>query len=169
MNECKVHRKQEQPEKGSVWQNTPFVILVRYKPSQVYFARIRINGKLVRRSLKTNQTAAAKLRLADFEKSERQKAHSANAVANGKMTFGDALAVFQARVRANPAIKPRTKEYCAYRITHHDLRHLFATRYIESGVDIPTVSPWLRHKDGGALAMKVHDHLRNQHSVAMVH
>ncbi len=26
------------------------------------------------------------------------------------------------------------------RITHHDLRHLFATRCIESGVDIPTVS-----------------------------
>jgi hypothetical protein len=24
------------------------------------------------------------------------------------------------------------------RITHHDLRHLFATRSIESGVDIPT-------------------------------
>ena len=29
------------------------------------------------------------------------------------------------------------------RITHHDLRHLFATRCIESGVDIPTVSRWL--------------------------
>jgi integrase len=35
------------------------------------------------------------------------------------------------------------------RITHHDLRHLFATRCIESGVDIPTVSRWLGHKDGG--------------------
>ena len=30
-----------------------------------------------------------------------------------------------------------------HRITHHDLRHLFATRCIESGVDIPTVSRWL--------------------------
>jgi integrase len=35
------------------------------------------------------------------------------------------------------------------RITHHDLRHLFATRCIESGVDIPTVSRWLGHQDGG--------------------
>ena len=26
------------------------------------------------------------------------------------------------------------------RITHHDLRHMFATRCIESGVDIPTLS-----------------------------
>ena len=42
------------------------------------------------------------------------------------------------------------------RITHHDLRHLFATRCIESGVDIPSVSRWLGHKDGGALAMKVY-------------
>jgi integrase len=37
------------------------------------------------------------------------------------------------------------------RITHHDLRHLFATICIESGVGIPTVSRWLGHKDGGAL------------------
>jgi integrase len=53
------------------------------------------------------------------------------------------------------------------RITHHDLRHLFATRCIESGVDIPTVSRWLGHKDGGALAMKVYGHLRDQHSTEM--
>jgi integrase len=53
------------------------------------------------------------------------------------------------------------------RITHHDLRHLFATRCIESGVDIPTLSRWLGHKDGGALAMKVYGHLRDQHSVEM--
>ena len=53
------------------------------------------------------------------------------------------------------------------RITHHDLRHLFATRCIESGVDIPTVARWLGHKDCGALAMKVYGHLRNQHSQEM--
>jgi integrase len=53
------------------------------------------------------------------------------------------------------------------RITHHDLRHLFATRCIESGVDIPTVSRWLGHRDGGALAMRVYGHLRDQHSTEM--
>jgi integrase len=53
------------------------------------------------------------------------------------------------------------------RITHHELRHLFATRCIESGVDIPTVSRWLGHKDGGALAMKTYGHLRNEHSQKM--
>jgi integrase len=51
-------------------------------------------------------------------------------------------------------------------ITHHDLRHLFATRCIESGVDIPTVSRWLGHADGGALAMRTYGHLRQEHSTA---
>ncbi|MFA5263025.1 MAG: tyrosine-type recombinase/integrase [Opitutaceae bacterium] len=50
------------------------------------------------------------------------------------------------------------------KFTHHDFRHFFATSCIESGVDIPTVSRWLGHKDGGALAMRVYGHLRVGHS-----
>jgi len=50
------------------------------------------------------------------------------------------------------------------RLTHHDFRHLFATRCIEASVDIPTVSRWLGHSDGGALAMKTYGHLRDEHS-----
>jgi integrase len=65
------------------------------------------------------------------------------------------------------AIDTACKKLSIVRITHHDLRHLFATRCIESGVDIPTVSRWLGHKDGGALAMKVYGHLRDSHSTAM--
>ena len=34
------------------------------------------------------------------------------------------------------------------------------------GVDIPTVSRWLGHKDGGALPMKTYGHLRCEHSIA---
>ncbi len=52
------------------------------------------------------------------------------------------------------------------RITHHDLRHLFITRCIESGVDIPTISRWIGHKDGGALLMRRYGHLRDEHSLA---
>ena len=364
-----VNAPNDHQKPNSVWQKTPYANLLRYKPSCIYFARVRINGKLIRRSLKTSLITVAKLRLADLEKEERQKAQSADAVANGKMTFRDTLDVFKTRVEANPALKPRTKEYCAWRcaallkswpglesmdvsrissaecrdwsvknasqnsssshnytvsilrrvfaiamesggrydnpalgaqrvkqrtkkqiqlpeygqferlvaevrnsgsgyakpaselvkflayggfrigearfvtwgdcdlnrgeitvrgdpetgtknseirrvpmipdmrkllermrserpnespetpvmrvwecqksidraskvlgirrITHHDLRHLFATRSIESGVDIPTVSRWLGHKDGGALAMKTYGHLRNEHSQQM--
>jgi integrase len=53
------------------------------------------------------------------------------------------------------------------RVTHHDLRHLFATRCIESGVDVLTVSRWLGHKDGGMLAMRTYGHLRDEHSQEM--
>jgi len=52
--------------------------------------------------------------------------------------------------------------------THHDFRHFFATTCIESGVDIFAVSRWLGHKDGGALAMRVYGHLRQEHSFAAI-
>jgi integrase len=64
------------------------------------------------------------------------------------------------------ALNRACRKVGADRITHHDLRHLFATRCIESGVDIPTVSRWLGHKDGGALAMRTYGHLRREHSIA---
>jgi integrase len=65
------------------------------------------------------------------------------------------------------AIDSACKKLGITRFTHHDLRHLFATRCIESGVDVPTVSRWLGHKDGGALAMKTYGHLRDLHSTTM--
>ena len=52
-------------------------------------------------------------------------------------------------------------------LTNHHLRHMFATRCIECAVDIKTVSSWLRHKDGGALAMRYYAHVRNEHSKEM--
>jgi integrase len=52
-------------------------------------------------------------------------------------------------------------------LTHHSFRHLFATFCIESGIDIPTVSRWLGHQDGGVLAMKTYGHLRREHSQRM--
>lgn len=69
--------------------------------------------------------------------------------------------------RCPESLKRVCEESGIPRISHHDLRHLFATRCIESGVDIPTVARWLGHRDGGALAMKTYGHLRNEHSQAM--
>jgi integrase len=71
--------------------------------------------------------------------------------------------VFQVR-ECQKALDRACQKVGTDRIVHHDVRHLFATRCIESGVDIPTVSRWLGHKDGGALAMRVYGHLRNEHS-----
>jgi integrase len=357
-----------QTESSSPWVKSPVANLVRYIPSGIYFARVRVGGKLIRRSLKTDKLGVAQLRLGDFVKGERGRVEGSTEMAKGKMTFGEVLAIYQKQVESNVGLKPSAKLYrqkciealmrswpglaekdvrkiserdclhwaagfgkrysasvfnntvgtlrqvfkvamsegarygspalsikkakirqkilklpehgefprlvetmengrgwcsreCAdlvrflayggfrkgeaaqitwadcdlekseivvrgdpvtgtknwsirrvpmipdmvellqrlrhsradepitspvmkvrecqkaidsackklgiARITHHDLRHLFATLCIESGVDIPTVSRWLGHKDGGALAMKVYGHLRDQHSVNM--
>jgi integrase len=366
-----MSEKQARPETAESdkdWQKTQYSNLIRYVPSGTYYARLRVKGKLIRRSLKTDVLSVAKLRLSDFEKHERQVAESRDSVSAGKLTMADAIEIHKQRLAGNGSLKPRTKDYhvqritallkswpelerkevrsitktdclnwaakfgagrsatafnhtisilrnlfeigiemgsrydnparfikrlrerpkrltlpesgkfadfvaavenggggvskhCAdlvrflafggfrkteaasitwadcdfdkgeiivrgdpvtgtknwtsrrvpmipdmrkllerlktenpdalpshpvmrvrecqkamnraakavgmVRITHHDLRHLFATLCIESGVDIPTVSRWLGHKDGGALAMKVYGHLRDQHSVNM--
>lgn len=357
-----------QDGKSKLWQKTPYANLLRYLPNGMYFYRIRVRGRLIRRSLKTDVLSVAKLRLTDEEKRHRQAVQLQTAIQRGRaqMTFGEALEIYRARLQVNPDIKSKTKDYYEQRIlslkrtwptlektnlrdlskqncldwsarfqgsstafnnnvlvlravldvaiesgviyenvarhitrravrpkdlhlpdnakfgefvqaienaggrfshdcadlvqflafggfrlgearnitwndcdfareeivvrgdpdeatkngeirrvpmisemrrllerlrsespkatptasvmrvgqcelsmdaaakrvgtphlTHHDLRHLFATRCIESGVDIPTVSRWLGHKDGGALAMKVYGHLRNQHSASM--
>jgi integrase len=91
--------------------------------------------------------------------------------------LGALLAEMRTRRAGEPRDAPiaRVKECCgslrsacratgAPPLTHHRLRHLFATRCIESGVDIPTVSRWLGHSDGGALALKTYGHLRDEHS-----
>jgi integrase len=353
---------------AKVWQPTQYSNLIRYVPSGTFFARLRIAGKLIRQSLKTDVLSIAKLRLADLEKNERESVETRDTASKGRMIFGDCVAVFKTQTEASSLLKPSAKLYraeavnsilkswpgletldvrrispgdcntwaakfsnqysasrfngsvgvlravfnvaveagalfrnpaqvvkrakvrstrpalpngdqfesfvreierangrdsrkCAElvrflayggfrisearnitwadcdfekseiivrgdletgtknwsvrrvpmipemkgllerlragraeekvtspvmqvrecigamkraakvvgmaKITHHDLRHLFATLCIESGVDIPTVSRWLGHKDGGALAMKVYGHLRDQHSVAM--
>jgi integrase len=67
---------------------------------------------------------------------------------------------------AQKALARACAEVGAPRLTHHDLRDVFATSCIEAGVDIPTVAAWLGHADGGALLMRTYSHLRMKHSLA---
>jgi integrase len=363
MKESQTVQTADNAESQSDWLKTPVANMIRYKPSGIYFARVRIRGKLFRQTLKTDVMSVAKLRLSDFIKERQEEMGDDSAARSGKMTMADAVAIFrqrldgqqdikqgskvyrrkcleallkswpeleakpvgkvakddclawakkyaadysasvynntvgtlrmvldiavekgaraqnparfiskrritqrelelpspeqfegfvsaveqagawcsrecgdlvrflafggfrkteaanitwadcdcengQIRVRITKNGKPRSvpmipemkallerikaerpeaqagdlvmqvrecqkamdnaaKKVGMQRITHHDLRHLFATRCIESGVDIPTVSRWLGHQDGGALAMKVYGHLRDHHSVSM--
>ena len=57
-------------------------------------------------------------------------------------------------------------------LTHlrlYDLRHLFATRCIESGagIDFATVSKWLGHGCGGVLVARTYSHTRDDHGMEM--
>ena len=103
--------KRSQTELKGPWQKTPYANLIRYVPSHTYFARIRIQGKLIVRSLKTDSVAVAKLRLGDLEKDERHTAEHRAAVTTGKMTFGDALAICASRLEAKVELKPSAKLY----------------------------------------------------------
>lgn len=72
---------------------------------------------------------------------------------------------------ASKNIRKTLRTACAaikiHRITNHDLRHLFITRCMESGVDVKTVAEWVGHQDGGSLILKTYAHLRNEHSMNM--
>ena len=52
-------------------------------------------------------------------------------------------------------------------LTHHSMRHFFVSVCIENDVPISTISAWVGHSDGGALAMKTYGHLRKEHSRLM--
>ena len=78
------------------WQKTQFANLIRYVPSGKYYARLRVNGKLIVRSLKATSISVAKLRLSDLEKHERKMAECRNAQVNGNILFFDALNTYYA-------------------------------------------------------------------------
>src|SRR6266446_3804064 len=104
--------------KFDLWQKTSYANLVRYNPSGTYFCRVRIRGKLIRKSLKTDVLSVAKLRLTDEEKKHREAAQRQLAIQRGRgqMTFGDVLEIYRARLEANPDIKSKTKDYYQQRI-----------------------------------------------------
>lgn len=96
---------------ASPWQKTSFANLIRYEPSGTYFARLKVGGKLIRRSLKTEVLTVAKLKLADLEKRERGKLETTERVAGGKATFKDLLAEYRQNLANDVEIKPRTRTY----------------------------------------------------------
>ena len=53
-------------------QKTLVANVVRLVQSGNYYARIRVRGKLIWKSLKTDRIKVAKLRLGDYPKAERQ-------------------------------------------------------------------------------------------------
>jgi integrase len=101
----------EKNESASLWTKAPVANLVRYEPSGIYFARAKVHGKLVRKSLDTNILSIAKLRLADILDAEHRAVAPSQTKIVGKMTFGDALAIFRERQKHATDIKESTKEY----------------------------------------------------------
>jgi hypothetical protein len=80
-------------EAKAIWEATSVQNLVRYRPAGTYFARFRVNGKRVWKSLETTVFSVAKQRLPETIREHRAKLESVAAVTIGKMTVGDAARV----------------------------------------------------------------------------
>lgn len=93
------------------WEKTAVQNLMRYRPSSTYFARFKAGGRVIWKSLDTTAFSVAKQRLPDTIRNHRATLESVTAVANGKMTVGDAVEVYLAKVRTNVSLKPRSKDY----------------------------------------------------------
>src|SRR5690348_937300 len=87
------------------WRSFPKVPnLLQYVSTGVYYARVKVGGKLIRRSLRAGAFEEAKLALGDFKKAH----HEPEA---GLGTFGAALKKY---LRANNTahdLSPETKRY----------------------------------------------------------
>jgi integrase len=53
------------------------------------------------------------------------------------------------------------------RLSFHCLRHIWITRCIEFGTDLPTLARWAGHADGGSLLARTYFHLVDDHSRRM--
>jgi integrase len=53
------------------------------------------------------------------------------------------------------------------KMSFHCFRHLFATRCVESRVDVATIALWLGHQDKGELLLKTYNHSSGAHSREM--
>jgi hypothetical protein len=74
IHDTKATRKREaHVSKDGAWRSFPKVpCLLQYVSNGNYYARTRVNGKLIRESLRTDVWSTAKLRLADFQKKQQE-------------------------------------------------------------------------------------------------
>src|ERR1035438_887862 len=96
---------------SKTWIKSPVANLYSYRPTGMYYARPRIKGKVKVKCLRTDKLTVAKLRLSDFLREEQRKAESIDNTVRGKMTFGDAGAIFKTKLEGDKKLKPRTKDY----------------------------------------------------------
>lgn len=91
-----------------LWVPTKYSNLFRYLPSGTIFARFKIRGKQVRKSLGTPDLELAKNKLIELERHERAVVADRR---KGKMLFGEAVEEYFASRKCDPTLKPATKAY----------------------------------------------------------
>jgi hypothetical protein len=82
--------------------------LLQYVRTGMYYARVEVCGKLVRRKLKTDVYSKVLLRLGDFLKEQRSKAPRSD---NSPTTFAQARILFEQDLEVRHELQARAKEY----------------------------------------------------------
>jgi hypothetical protein len=96
------------------WGKTKVQCLVRNTHSGIYYARARVNGKLLWKTLETDSLTIAKARLSKvLAELGRGSAKSVAMRSAGHpiLSFGDAATLHLANIQARVDLKPATKHY----------------------------------------------------------
>ena len=105
--QTQTRKREEHLSKDSQRRSIPKVPhLLQYVSNGNYYARIRVNGKINRESLKTSVWTTAKLRLTDFVKKHQE---GRDTIVSPK--FSEAVEVFKRELESDSRIKPQSKQY----------------------------------------------------------
>ncbi|HNQ89976.1 MAG TPA: site-specific integrase [Verrucomicrobiota bacterium] len=100
------------PGKPSFWQSTRHAFLIRHRNSRSLYLNVRLNGRLIRKSLKTKSITVGRLRLAKELGAIRQAAaRRSDLDAGRKLTLCDCIALYRERVEASATLKPATRKF----------------------------------------------------------
>src|SRR5262245_66550286 len=89
------NKREERLSPDGKWRSFPKVPnLLQYVSTGLYFARTKVNGKLIRRSLKAKTFEEAKLLLHDFLLREQKRRH----IVGVPVLFNEARALYEATV-----------------------------------------------------------------------
>src|ERR1700722_6965179 len=101
-------RRDERLSPDGKWRSFPKVPnLLQYVNTGLYFARLKVNGKLIRRSLKANTFEEAKLALADFKTKESKKRRDAGA----PVTFAEARMIYEKEFEGDVSMAEQSRVY----------------------------------------------------------
>src|SRR5438045_2880195 len=84
--------------------------LLQYVSTGAYFARVKVDGKLIRQSLETDVFTTAKLKLPDFIKKQMKKKRLDGA----PITFADAQKLYETDLESDHSTSDNSKRYRRY-------------------------------------------------------
>ncbi len=93
------------------WAKTAIQCLVRHCASGVYYARARVSGKLVWKTLETDVFTVAKARLPEALRNIRKATRTQADLNAGYATFREAAEVYISNVERKVDLKPRSIDY----------------------------------------------------------